>query len=368
MPDAIRLALAFVAAFGAALVLVPLAIRLAWRTSFLDKPVDYKRHEGATPYLGGAAVIAAFVPVTLIVLGDSQARVWWIVGGALLLCAVGTFDDRVNLGPLPRLAIEAAVGAALWGAGLGWYAFGSDVAGLALTIVWVVGLINAFNLMDNLDGATGTLGMVCAAGAAGAVVSKGGLALAVLAFALSGACAGFLTQNLKRPARIFLGDGGSMPTGFVVAAVTMFAFRNPDGPSAIAVVAAAPLAGLPILDTTLVMVSRARRGVPLLSGGRDHVTHRLLRVVGTPRRVALVLGAVQACLCGLAVGLLHADWTAVATAGFAYIAIGAATILFLDRHPDLQPEWSQAPRSSRRLPASDAAVLQAVAAQQESAS
>lgn len=367
MPEAATLALAFAGAFGAALVSVPLAIRLAWRTSFLDRPVDYKQHGGATPYLGGAAVVAAFLPVALLVLGGEPARVWWIVGGALLLCAVGTFDDRVNLGPLPRLAIEAGVGAALWGVGLGWYALGSDVAGLALTIFWVVGLVNAFNLMDNLDGATGTVGMVCAAGAAGAVVSNSGFALAAVALALSGSCAGFLTQNLKRPARIFLGDGGSMPIGFVVAAVTMFAFRDPNGPSAIAVVAAAPMAGLAILDTTLVMVSRARRGVPLLSGGRDHVTHRLLRVLGTPQRVALVLGTVQACLCGLAVGLLQASWTAVATAGFLYIAVGAATILFLDRSPAFQPEWSQAPRRPQRLAASDAAILQA-AAQQESSS
>src|SRR3954447_11850125 len=318
LPDELTVVLAVLLAFGTALGLVPLAIAVARRTDFLDRPISYKRHGRATPYLGGAAVMAATVPATL-AFGGIDSAVAWILGGAVLLCIVGTIDDRVLLGPAIRLAFEVGLGVALWANGLGWSAFNSDLAGLALTIVWIVGLVNAFNLMDNLDGATGTVGMVCAAGAGTVALVYGGPPTAALAFALSGACAGFLIYNLSRPSRIFLGDGGSMPIGFAVAAVLMAVSRDVGGLGAGAVVAVAPLVGLPILDTTLVMVSRARRGAPLLSGGQDHLTHRLLSRLGTPRRVALALALAQAALCAIGLGLLGASEAVVIAVGSVYI-------------------------------------------------
>jgi UDP-GlcNAc:undecaprenyl-phosphate GlcNAc-1-phosphate transferase len=337
LSDELTVVLACALAFAAALAAVPLAIGVARRTDFLDRPFSYKRHGRATPYLGGAAVMAATVPAAL-VFGGIDSAVAWILGGAVLLCIVGTIDDRVQLGPAVRIAFEVGLGVALWANGLGWSAFNSDIASLALTIVWIVGLVNAFNLMDNLDGATGTLGMVCAAGAGIVVLAYGGIASAVLALALCGACAGFLVYNLRRPSRIFLGDGGSMPIGFVVAAVLMAGSWNVGGLGAAAIVAAAPLVGLPILDTTLVLVSRARRGVSLLSGSRDHLTHRLLGPLGTPRRVAVTLAVVQAGLCGVGLALLGAGSIAVITTGIAYIVLGSVAIMVLDLSPQLRPD------------------------------
>jgi len=335
--DALTVALAVAVAFVAVVALVPVAIRVAWRTRFLDTPFKYKTHLRPTPYLGGAAVVAATVP-TAIVFGGIDSGMAWILGGAVLMSIIGTIDDRLMLGPVVRVALEAGLAAALWANGLGWSTFDSDIASLAFTIVWIVGLVNAFNLMDNLDGAAGTVGMVCAAGVGSAALLYGGIAPAALAFALAGACAGFLVYNLSRPSRIFLGDGGSMPIGFVVAAVLMAVSWDDGGFGATAIVAAAPLVGLPILDTTLVMVSRARRGVPLLSGGRDHLTHRLLGLLGTPRRVAVALAAAQAGLCAAGVFLLGAESTWVIAAGIVYIALGALAIMVLDRSPRLRPD------------------------------
>ena len=366
MPDELRLSLAFALALGLAVAATPFAIRLARRTAFLDKPADYKGHARPTPYLGGAAVMVAFLPVAL-ALGITGSKLGWVLAGALLMSIVGTIDDRVLLRPLPRLLIEAGVAAGLWVVGIGWSAFNSDVAGLALTIVWIVGLVNAFNLMDNLDGATATVGMVCAAGAAAAAaVMSGGIELAAVALTMSGACAGFLVYNLKRPARIFLGDGGSMPIGFLVAVVVMDVARVQGGLGAAAVVAAAPVAGLPILDTTLVMMSRFRRGVPLLSGGRDHVTHRLMRRLGTPQRVAVALAVIQAALCALGIALIYAGMAVVLTTGIAYIALGAVAIMFLDWSPAFRPEWSQASRSELDAARAEPAVLQPPAQQETS--
>jgi UDP-GlcNAc:undecaprenyl-phosphate GlcNAc-1-phosphate transferase len=145
---------------------------------------------------------------------------------------------------------------------------------------------------------------------------------------VAGASLGFLRYNLARPAKIFLGDGGSMPLGLLIACTIM---AIPDGRLDWTLLfATAPLAGLPILDTTLVVVSRLRRGDPVLSGHRDHLTHRLLVMLGTERKVAVVLAAAQAALCGLSIALFHLDQAAVLAAAGAYLVAGAAIITQLE--------------------------------------
>src|SRR5829696_8307935 len=161
-PGSLQLLLAFGAAAGLAQISVPLAIRLALATGFMDYPAGYKQHGRATPYLGGLGVMAAALPVALLIGGGSELLV--IVACASGLCLVGIVDDRVHLGPFVRVFAEFAAAFALWQADLGWLLFDEGVVNLALTAVWVVGLVNAFNLMDNLDGATGTVGGVSAIG------------------------------------------------------------------------------------------------------------------------------------------------------------------------------------------------------------
>lgn len=328
MPDELRLTLAFGLGLGAALVTVPLAIRLAWRTGFLDYPVGYKKHARPTPCLGGLAVMLAFLPACLL-LGGGASRFGVIVVCALGLSLVGAVDDRVGLGPLPRVLAEVAAATALWDAGLAWYVSQSETLNLVAAIFWVVGIVNAFNLMDNLDGAAGTIGTVSAAGAGALAAVEGDILLAALALSLSGACAGFLPFNLSRPARIFLGDGGSMPIGFIVAAVVMDISENAGLGQAV-VVAAVLFIGLPALDTALVVVSRRRRGASVLSGARDHVTHRLLGPLHTPRAVAAALGLTQAALCLVGLALFQTPTAAVFAFGAMYFVLGAAAIFALD--------------------------------------
>jgi UDP-GlcNAc:undecaprenyl-phosphate GlcNAc-1-phosphate transferase len=328
LPDELRALLAFNVAFVIVLVAVPWAIRLAHRIECLDRPVGYKIHGRATPYLGGLAVMAGFLPAAA-AFGAGGADYLVIVLGAIGLFVVGTVDDRVGLGPLIRVLAEAVAALALWKAGLGWAVFPAEALNLLLTVAWVVGLVNAFNLMDNQDGALGTIGLVCTAGAAVAAGIAGNAPLAALGLALGGACAGFLPYNLAKPSRLFLGDGGSLPIGFVAAAVVMAAPAS-VGLSATAVLVAAPLVGLPILDTTLVVFSRIRRGAAVLSGGHDHLTHRLLRPLGSPQAVALVLGGTQAALCGLGLALLDAGHPAIMLAAIGYVMAGAVVILVLD--------------------------------------
>ena len=155
-PDWLR---AFVLALAAAFAATPLAIAVAGRIDFHDRPVGYKAHARPTPYLGGAAVLGGFLVAAAFLQGEF-ARLSPIVVCSCALWAIGTFDDRVGLPASPRVAAECLAAIALWSTGLGWNVFPGNGVDLALTIVWVVGLVNAFNLIDNMDGAAATLAAV----------------------------------------------------------------------------------------------------------------------------------------------------------------------------------------------------------------
>ncbi|HEX6753807.1 MAG TPA: MraY family glycosyltransferase [Solirubrobacterales bacterium] len=320
----------------ATLLLTPLAIRLAGRTGFYDHPVGYKGHDSPTPYLGGTAVIGGML-VASALFGSGSSAFVPIAIGAVVLLGVGTIDDRYGLGPLTRLAIEVAAAGVLFAGGVGWDLFASDLLNLVLTVVFVTGVVNAFNLMDNMDGATGTVAAVSGATLGVLALAQGSAELAAIALALSGACLGFLPFNLASPSRIFLGDGGSMPIGFVVAAAIMAVPGTGDLGWAFVPVAVV-LVGLPALDTALVVVSRLRRGAGVFVGGRDHLTHRLRAKLGSARRVALVLAASQAVLTGAGAVLAGSDKSVAAFAATVLILVGVAVVALLE-----SPDWAPAP-------------------------
>ncbi len=333
-----------------ALAAVPIAGRIAQRTGFLDKPVGYKKHGRPTPYLGGAAVILAFI-VAAVLFGEGIGRFLPVVVIAIGFWVVGTIDDRINLSPWLRIGATVAGGAGLWATGLGWNIFDGATADLLLTVLWVLGLVNAFNLMDNMDGASSSVAAAAAVGVGAFALVNDDLALVALSFALVGACLGFLRSNLARPARIFLGDGGSMPVGFIVAAMAISAPSIGELHYS-AVFVGALLVGLVILDTALVIVSRRRHGVPLMTGGRDHLTHRLLGIFGTPRRVAAALAATQLGLCAIALLSASMGPAVVAWAAAAAGVAGIAAITVLERRMDKL----EAKASARRRPLASAYI------------
>lgn len=313
---------------------VLVAIRVARHTGFYDHPGGYKEHGASTPYLGGVAVLLALlvaVGLAEIVLGHAPV----VLVCAAPLCVVGTIDDRMSVSPLARVLAEILAAVVVWQAGRGFTVVHSGALDLALTVVWVVGVVNAFNLFDNLDGACASMAGVSAAGAGVLGLVNGEWHVAATGFAIAAACAGFLRHNLAGPARIFLGDGGSMPLGFLVACLAMVSTRAQHLGVA-ELFACGLLAGLPVLDTTLVVISRKRRGVSVLKGGRDHLTHRLLVRLGTPRRVALALATVQAGLGGLAVVGVATSHGLLIAFGMVAIALGAVAIAALEK-----PSWEK---------------------------
>jgi UDP-GlcNAc:undecaprenyl-phosphate GlcNAc-1-phosphate transferase len=333
-PD-LRAAAIFATAAVVVLLVTPLAIKAAFRFQLLDIPTGYKGHKQATPYLGGAAIMVGISVGALLFFGPIpgiwENHGWAVVLAAVVLLVIGTIDDRVNLQVALRLATEVVLAVALYYLGHGWQIFHFGALNLALTIVWVVGVVNAFNLMDNMDGAAASVAGVSALGAGVLALVSGKYAWAPLCFATAGACTGFLPYNLTRPARIFMGDGGSLPVGLLVAALTMSVVRGGYPLGSSGVVVAALLVGMVILDTTLVTYSRTRGGRPVFSGGRDHLTHRVVERLGSPRAVAGTLAATQLLVCGIAIGVARAGVGWVLLAGGLCLVFGAALIWQFER-------------------------------------
>lgn len=336
---------AAVVAQGAA----PVAIRLARRTDFFDHPRGYRRHSRPTPLLGGMAVLAAILAVSVLIVG-AGGRLLVPLGCAVFLCVLGTIDDRIAVAPLVRVLAEASAGAALYVAGIHWNTELPAAGDLVLTMVSVVIAVNAFNLMDNLDGACSTVAGVAGIGIGALAAIRGQTALAGVSFALSGACAGFLPWNLARPAKAFLGDGGSMPLGLLIGSFAILAAR-PAKTGAGGLLVGALLAGLPVFDTALVSVSRTRRGVRLVTGGRDHLSHRLLLVALDPRRVAIALAALQGLLSTLAIAGYELGADAVDLFALGTFLAAVAGIIALDTPRWRPPGIAVGPH--RSVPASD---------------
>jgi UDP-GlcNAc:undecaprenyl-phosphate GlcNAc-1-phosphate transferase len=323
-----RLLTGVLVAAGIVYAATPYAISLADRLQFYDRPAGYKGHARPTPYLGGAPVIVGFVVALLLTAGDGY-KTTPLVGGVALLWVVGTIDDRKTVSPALRVLLELGLAVFVWMTGLGWSLHMGPVLDLVLTCVWILGVVNAFNLFDNMDGAAGTITLVISAGAAVIGIVQGDVWLAVGAASLGGACLGFLPRNLSFPARIFLGDGGSMPLGFA-AAVLVMAAAGTSTSSWQSLLVALLLVGIPALDTSLVVVSRRRRGVSLLTGGRDHLTHRARRFLPSARAVALCLGGIQALISVTAVLAIRGGGSLLVISASLYLLAAAFAIVLLE--------------------------------------
>ena len=185
MQPELSIPLALLVAAAVTYLVTPLAIRVARATGFLDKPAGYKGHGNPTPYLGGSAILAG-VLVAGLAFGPDARPYTVLAACAAVMWVVGTIDDRRNLSPHVRLALEIAVGATLFATGHGWNVFGSDVLDCALTILWVAGIVNAVNLMDNMDGAAATVVGISATGTGTLAIVVGNAELAPLCFAVAG--------------------------------------------------------------------------------------------------------------------------------------------------------------------------------------
>jgi UDP-GlcNAc:undecaprenyl-phosphate/decaprenyl-phosphate GlcNAc-1-phosphate transferase len=314
-----RCILSFAGAYVLSLVLTPLVIRVAHARNLLDRPGGWKTHGNPTPQLGGAAVVWALVPVVLIV-GADRPRALFVLLLVLALWILGTIDDMRELSARVRVFAVALAGAALWADHLGWNLRAPGAVNLLLTMLWAIGVVNAINLLDLMDGVAGSVVVAITVAAGVLAVHHHQDMIGVLAFATAGGVLGFLRSNLARPARIFLGDGGSMPLGFICAVVTLGALRTTRDASALCM--GFLLVGFPLLDMGFRIVLRRHRGISLMTGGPDSLVNRMRERTSGPLVVALMAGTVQLALSGMAIVAQEMGPSAVVAVFFAAVATG----------------------------------------------
>lgn len=265
----------------------PVARKLALYFGVLDQPAARKIHASPVPLMGGIAIYGAFI-LALLFFGDRRYvnEVVGIFVGASLVSLMGIVDDRRGLGSYIKLAGQVIAAAILIFSGVQIQLFGTPLD-MALTLLWVVGITNAFNLLDNMDGLSGGIAMIAAVFFTLLAAMSNQYLVGALAAALAGASAGFLIYNWN-PAYIFMGDTGSLFLGFLLAAVAI-KLRFPSNIVSVTWMIPVLVLAVPIFDTTLVFVSRLRRGQnPLTTPGKDHLSHRLARLTNSRREAVLI--------------------------------------------------------------------------------
>lgn len=259
--------------------------RWSTRLRLVAQPRPDRWHKTPTPNTAGLGVLIACACSYLLF---SENGFGAIASGAAFISVVGFIDDRLQLRPIVKLAGQLAAALLLIASGAVLYLTPWTWMNVIITVFWLVAITNAFNLIDNMDGLCGGVATVIALSGAGLAIIQGDPGRALMLGIVGGACLGFLVFN-HNPARIFLGDCGSLFVGFSLASL---AVSRPDavtGHSVIDSIYAIPAFLYPIFDMTLVSVLRRRAGKPISVGGRDHSSHRLVSMGLTERRAVWVL-------------------------------------------------------------------------------
>ncbi len=283
--EGLRWVYLFLISMSCVFVLAPASAWLAVKIGAMDMPAARKVHSTPIPRLGGAAVYLAFLAA---VIRNQQfsPQIYGILLGGTIIFVVGFFDDWKGLSAVHRLfwQVAAALVVTFFGLRLSLpvnLPFNQPVSSV-LSVLWLIGIVNAFNFMDGIDGLASTMGGVCALLFLGIGWKSSQYPLSFISAALAGACLGFLRMNW-RPARVFLGDSGSTFIGFILGCLALYGSWATGNP---AVSLSTPLLilGIPIFDIIYTTVSRVRNGSVtnlkewLEYAGKDHFHHRLMKL------------------------------------------------------------------------------------------
>ncbi len=330
----------FIALFASVMLVVPVRV-IALRVGMVDLPGPRKVHLTPIPLLGGVAIYLAVILAVLFAFhGPARTQIAGILLGATLVAAVGILDDRGLLHHQVKLFAGMPLAAAiLLVSGIRAQFFSvilggrsGDLLDAALTVVWVVGITASFSILDHMDG-------LCAGVAAMASVFftmlaylNGQTLVTTLAAAVLGAAAGFLRWNFK-PAKIFMGDGGAMFLGFLMATLGLKLRLEHANPLS-SWLAPVLILGVTIFDTTLVTISRSRRGLlPFAAPGKDHAAHRLSNLGLGQRGAVLALYLLGAIGGRAAVLISHLSALGAFWVGALALGIVCAGVVILERAP-----------------------------------
>jgi len=317
---------------------------LAIRLGAMDAPnLARKSQAEPVPYLGGVAIALGITITTLAAVyvggnksgenaGQLKDLALTVLLPALLLGAMGLIDDLRSLSPWPRLIAQSLVGTVvalvIVNAGTTGTPFGTSTLNTAVTIFWIVGICNSINFFDNLDGAAAGAVAIAALGVFFIAFDRGQELVSALSIVTAGATIGFLIWN-KSPAKIYMGDAGALFLGIIISVATIR--LNPGiEPTWKSLTIPVILLAVPLLDTCVAVFSRISRRVSPLTGGKDHLSHRLVRA-GLTRPMAAVALWAASCACAVIAVLVYKNPGALGSLLITAFAGGwlLALVLFL---------------------------------------
>lgn len=307
--------LQFVIAASSAMVLnaviIPLLIKLAVRYDWYDNENERKIHTGSIPRIGGLGISVSFFAVILLffsakslLFGNTSLLhsllngYWAFFLGAAVINMIGLLDDFTDLRPLYKLFAQIAIALFIIFSGYYFKSFyipffditlNSILIGKIITFIWIVGVTNAVNLIDGLDGLSGGTTGIAAFFIGLSAYATGNVNQAVLVFILFGSIAGFLLYNFP-PAKLFMGDSGSLFIGFVLSVLPLYALKGTITPYTL--ILSISFLFVPILDTLAAIIRRKIKGVPFHSPDREHLHHKLLDLGFTTRKVLVIVYSV----------------------------------------------------------------------------
>lgn len=328
---------ALLLAFGVALAITPAVRRAAFKIGAIDRPNQRKVHQRIMPRMGGLAIFISFT-LALLLTGHTDLPTIGLLTGGLVIVAVGIIDDIKELSPKVKLMgqIAAALVVIPFGVKVDFITnpFSGGIIALGIltipvTVFWIISATNAVNLIDGLDGLAGGTSLIAAvtmaaiawnqAGAPGGLASQ--YDMAVMALVLAAATLGFLRHNFY-PAKIFLGDTGSMFLGYTLSTLAIMGLTKTA--TAISVIIPFVILGIPLLDTTFAILRRYNKHMPIFQPDKDHLHHRLMALGLSHKNTVLVIYLVNILL-GVSAYLL----TVVTTAQAVMMLVFLATVIII---------------------------------------
>ncbi|MBO4725051.1 MAG: undecaprenyl/decaprenyl-phosphate alpha-N-acetylglucosaminyl 1-phosphate transferase [Firmicutes bacterium] len=324
----------FLAGFILALIFTPVAINLAPKIGAVDIPKDNRRmHTKPMPRFGGMAIFIGTIGSLFVIMGfaypmlqrylaerglyqwfaQPDDKLWALIVGGVLIYALGVIDDLKNLPAKVKFLGQIICASIVWGMGIRinfisfWFLsdhlfFGTAVSYL-LTVLWIVGITNTVNLTDGLDGLAAGVSSIASICLAYTAYIHGSYLAALAFLAITGGALGFLRYNFH-PAKIFMGDGGSLFLGFMLASTSIIGAAK--SATVIAMIAPVLVLGVPIFDTSFAILRRVANHRPIMEADKGHLHHRLMAAGLGQRRSVLMLYGVAAVM-GIASVLYSRD-------------------------------------------------------------
>ena len=289
-------------AFIISLALTPLAIRIAPKIGAMDIPKDNRRmHKKAMPRFGGMAIFAG-TEIGLAVFCHDDPQAVTIIWGGILIYAVGVIDDLKGLPAKLKFLLQILCAAAIYAGGIqidfvknpfveGAYIHFPLAVSMIITVICIVGITNTINLIDGLDGLAAGVAVIASGYISYAAMLSGQYGVAVAMLAVTGGALGFLPFNFH-PAKIFMGDSGSLYLGFMIASISVLG--STKGATLIVTIVPFLALGLPIFDTAFAIIRRWINGTPIMEADKGHLHHRIMATGIGQRRTVLIMYCISA--------------------------------------------------------------------------